>query len=111
LESIIAVLTNPLTVSVVMVVWGLVVKFVPALERVPNNLIWLQNTIIGILARIAAPEDAEAAGFLGAVGKGLVATFGPMLPIVQAMFARQVFETFIRPTLDLKRGIPGEPPH
>lgn len=86
-----------------MVLFGIAVKRFPFLASVPNNLIWLCNLILGVLAKLVGPTDAEAGGFFTAAAQGL----GWLWPVVQTMIARQLYETFVRPVEDLSGvGVP-----
>jgi hypothetical protein len=77
MDAILGLFQNPVVLQVVMFVWGLVVKYVPALEKVPNTLIPWMNFVIALLAQIGGPQTAHAAGFGGAV-------VGFFAPIVKA---------------------------
>jgi len=76
-----------------MVAFGVAVKRWPALAGLPNQLIWLFNLAIGVLAKLVGPEPAHA-GFFGDMWNGL----GWLWPPIQVVIARQIYETFIRPS-------------
>lgn len=86
---------NPMFASVLMVAWGIAVRYLPALKAWPNRLIPWMNVIIGLLVKLATPEQAHA-GIFGGLGHSL----GWMIVPFQVVIARQVFETWIRPTLE-----------
>jgi len=81
----------------IMLLFGIAVKRFPFLAGIPNNLIWLCNLILGIAAKLAGPTDAEAGGFFSVAWKSL----GWLWPPLQVMIARQLYETFVRPTEEL----------
>lgn len=91
----------PWITPLVMLLFGVAVKRFPFLAGLPNNLIWVGNLVIGILSKLVAPVPAEAGGFFSALGAGL----GWLLPPLQVMLARMVYETFVRPTEELA-GVP-----
>ncbi len=86
---------NPVLTTVAMVVWGMVVKYWPALAKVPNNLISIMNVLIGFLVKLVSPEPAHA-GLTEVAGTAANA-LGWAMPLLQAIAARQVHETFLRP--------------
>lgn len=87
----------PWLTPLIMVVWGMMVKRLPFLEKLPNQAIWLCNLIIGIAAKLVAPTDAHAGGFFSTAASAL----GWLWPPLQVVIARQVYETFVRPTEQL----------
>lgn len=88
------ILSNPMFVTGLMFVWGLLVKRAPFLAGIPNKLIPYMNVLIGIIAKLVAPTPAHAAsGTVEAITQGL----GWLAVLLQAIFARQLHETFIRP--------------
>jgi hypothetical protein len=89
-------LTSPLFVTLVMLAWGIVVRYNPSLKDLPNRLIVWMNVAIGVLAKLLAPDVAEAAGFFPTLG----AQLGWFIVPLQTIAARQLFETFVKPTLE-----------
>jgi hypothetical protein len=88
---------------IVMMLWGILVKRWSFLERLPNQLIWLCNLIIGYATKLLTPAEAHAAGFGGTIGHAL----GWAWPTIQVVLARLLYETFIRPSEELAGvGIP-----
>jgi hypothetical protein len=98
-------LDNPLFVSILMFLYGIAVKYIPALKEWPNRLIVWGNLLIGILAKLVAPEPAHA-GFFSDLGHSIGWTVVPL----EAFLARGIYETFVRPTLE-HFGIMGFPSH
>ena len=96
-------LDNPIVVAAIMLVWGLVVRYVPALKEFPNRMIVWCNLLIGVLAKLAMPEPAHA-GILGSIGHSL----GWMVVPLETFLARGLFETYLKPTLE-HLGIEGYP--
>ena len=94
---------NPLVVSLIMMLWGVFVRYFPAMKDFPNRAIWVTNIIIGILAKLVAPDPANAGAF-GDVVKNI----GWLIVPAQAMLARLLFETFLKPSLE-QVGILGYP--
>jgi hypothetical protein len=93
------IFNNPLFVSGLMLVWGMLVRYSPKFQAWPNRLIVWMNIAIGILAKIAAPDVAHAGG-LGGLFHGIGDALGPMLVPVEALLARTVFEGIVKPTLE-----------
>ena len=88
--------TNPFLVTFLIAAWGLAVKYLPALKNVPNRLTPLVTLLAAILAKIATPEPAHAGGFFSSIGHSL----GWLLPPIQVFVQRQIYETWIKPTLE-----------
>lgn len=97
------VLDNPLFVSFLMLVWGLLVRYAPFMQSWPNRMLPWMNLAIGVLAKLIAPETAHASVF-----SDLGHSLGWLIVPVEQILARQVFETFIKPTLE-HFGIVGYP--
>ena len=81
---------------VIMLLFGIAVKRFPVFEKLPNALIWLGNLLIGIAAKLVAGDPANAG-----TGQAMASSFGWLWPFLQAIFARQIYETFVRPTEQL----------
>ena len=96
-------LDNPLFVTALMLVWGLVIRYNPSFKEWPNRMIVWMNMAIGIIAKLVAPADAHA----GVLSDALHSVGWLAVPL-QATVARQVFETFVKPTLE-HFGIVGYP--
>lgn len=97
-----SLLSNAAFVTLLMFIWGLAVKHWPLLKPIPNNLMPFMNLVIGIIAKLAAPEPANAFDLSGAAA--IVANaLGWFLPLVQVIAARQLHETFFRPAHELRR--------
>lgn len=91
---------DPVLTTLALMAWGLVVKYVPQLKNVPNRLLPYMNLVIAVLIKIAAPQDANAGlfgGFFTKIGSNL----GWLLPFIQTILARQVYETWGRPTAEM----------
>lgn len=96
-------LDNPLVVSTVMLLFGIVVKYWPAMKEFPNRLIVVCNLVIGLAMKLLTPEQAHA-GFFQDLGHSL----GTVVIPLEAILARQMYETFLRPILE-HFGITGYP--
>jgi len=99
-------LDNPLFVSTLMFLWGFAVRYLPALKDWPNRLIVIMTGAIGVLAKLVAPEQANA-GFFNDLGHSL----GWLVVPAEQIIARQIFETFVKPILEHLgiRGFPARP--
>jgi len=86
---------NPFFVMLLQQAWGFAVKYLPWLEGWPNRLIPWMKLAIAILCKVVAPQEAHA-GFFTNLGHSL----GWFLPVVQTVITRQIYETFIKPTLE-----------
>lgn len=106
--DVLALLTNPATIVAVLFLWGLVVKYHPKLEGLPNALIPWMNAVIALLAKLAAPAAAHAGtlemahplvllSFWGGIG-------GFLTPVLQAgwqaVSASLIYEVFARTPLE-----------
>ena len=94
---------------VVMFIWGLLVKYLPALAKVPNWLIAWTNIIGYVATKLAGgPSNVHAgeivlhAGFFGNILPGIV----PVLigGFTNSIWARQLYEGFGRSLLEKKFG-------
>lgn len=85
-------------VVAVQFLWGLLVKHAPFLAKVPNRLIPVFNLIIAFIAKVWAPEAANA-GFFSGLVSGLGGLGGIIVPVLQTILARQLHETFVRPVI------------
>lgn len=94
---------NPIVVTALMFTWGICVRYMPALKDWPNRLIVVGTAVIGVLAKLVAPEVAHA----GAFGHFAHSLGWALIPL-QQIVARQVFETFVKPLLE-HAGIVGYP--
>jgi len=86
----------PWLTPLIMLAFGIAVKRWPLLAKIPNQLIWLGNLIIGIAAKLLGPDEAHA-GFFTTAWNGL----GWLWPPIQVIVARLLYETFVRPTEEL----------
>jgi hypothetical protein len=92
MEAIFGALQNPVILTVIQFMWGLLCKYAPALKNVPNASIPWVNFLIALLGALAGPATAQAAGF-GAVGGffGVVLSAGwsaIQTALIYEMFAR-----------------------
>ena len=99
------ILNSPIFVSALMLVWGLAVRYLPQLKEWPNRLIPWMTLLIGVFAKLVAPEEAHA-GVFGDLGRSL----GWMVVPLESLIARQIFETWVKPTLE-SIGVVGYPAH
>lgn len=80
-------------------VWGLATKYVPFLAKVPNSTIPYVGVIGYILAKLAGPQAAQAAGFnIGAVAPDLVSVI--LGGFTSSIWARQLYEGFGRSLIE-----------
>jgi len=79
-------------------VWGILVKYLPALKKVPNSLIGWSGAIIYCLSKLLGPSVAHAAGFdIGAVAPDVAGVL--IGGFTSCAWARGLFEGFGRPLL------------
>lgn len=86
---------------VVMFVWGLLVKYWPALAKVPNTLIPWLNVLIGLLGQLGGGAVAPPAVHTGFVAAGFAggawSFLGPVIAAGwQAVQASLIYEVFGR---------------
>jgi len=95
---------------ILMFAWGILVKYVPFLARIPNGIIPYLNVIGYIIAKFAIPE-ANAGGVSPEQAGGLFSIGGMILgSFTNAVWARQLYEGFGRLLLEnvfkLKKAVP-----
>lgn len=78
--------------------WGLVVKYVPFMAKVPNALIPWGNTILYVAGRLAVPPaHADTAGAVSAIPDAVCLILGGF---TSSIWARQLYEGFGRGLLE-----------
>lgn len=96
IASMLAALTPIMTVLVGM---GLVTKYAPFMQKIPNAVIPLLNAVIAFLMVFAGPAPAHA-GILGDFVHGLGAGAKVAGSLFLSVGARQIYESFFRPWLE-----------
>jgi hypothetical protein len=84
---------DPILTTGVLFAWGLLVKRIPALKALPNNLIPYMNLAIAVVGKLVTAEPANSS----CLGCKIVATMGWWLPLAQTTAAYLVYEAFVRP--------------
>ena len=83
---------------IVIFLWGLLCKYVPFMAKVPNVVIPWVGAVGYIVARLALPGEAHAAGFgpehAFAIGGVILGAF------TNAVWARQFYEGFGRSIME-----------
>lgn len=96
MDAILGMLQNPVILTVIQFTWGLVCKYLPRLKNIPNASIPWVNFVLALLAALAGPAPAAAAGFGGV----LVGFFGPVWQAGwSAIQAALIYEIFARAPL------------
>jgi hypothetical protein len=97
MDAILGALQNPVILTVIQFAWGLLCKYLPQLKAIPNASIPWVNFALALLATLAGPAPAAAAGFGGAL-------VGFFLPVMQAGWSAiqtaLIYEIFARAPLD-----------
>jgi hypothetical protein len=100
MDAILGSLQNPVILTVIQFSWGLVCKYVPKLKGIPNASIPWVNFVLALLATLAGPQPAAAAGF-GGLLVGFFATV--MQAGWSAIQTALIYEIFAR--VPLEKGI------
>lgn len=85
---------------VVLLLVGIVVKYVPAFGKWPNKVIPYLNVVVSFLAQVFGPSVANAA-LPGVVGVAAVSVADALVnSLFHSIIARQLYEGFARPVLE-----------
>lgn len=93
MDAVLGLLQNPLA----LVVFGLLVKYVPALAKIPNAGIPFLNALLAFLGQVAGPQPAHAGAFGPIAAFGFLSFLGPVGGAVwQSVQASLLHEFFLR---------------
>ena len=96
MDAILGALQNPVILTVIQFSWGLLCKYLPQLKAIPNASIPWVNFVLALLATLAGPAPAVAAGFGGV----LVGFFTPVFQAGwSAIQTALIYEIFARSPL------------
>lgn len=104
MEGILNALNNEQVLTVIVFVWGLVVKYHPAFAKWPNKFIPYMNVALALLARLAVPEAHAASGALASTGGFMV---GVLASVWTSVKASLMYEIFARAHINLP--VPRQP--
>jgi len=90
MDAILGAIQNPVILTVIQFLWGLVCKYAPALKAVPNASIPWVNFLIALIGALAGPQVAHAA-FGGAVGGFFGSVLGAGWTAIQTALIYEVF--------------------
>ncbi len=88
---------DPIVTTIALTLVGVAVKYFPFLSGVSNRLIPYINLLLAMLVKATTPEPAHAGGFLS----GVTMSLGWLLPFIQTIIARAVYETWGRPIAEM----------
>jgi hypothetical protein len=94
MDAFLGFLNNPVILTIVTVLWGLLVKYHSAFKKVPNALIPYFNAAITLLVKLGAASAASAATAAPVVSQPVMALLGASF--WQAVISSLVYEVFIR---------------
>ena len=104
MDAILGVLQNPVTLTAIQFAWGLLVKYLPALAKVPNASIPWVNFLVALVGALAGPQVAHAA-FGGAVGGFFGSVLGAGWSAIQTALIYEMFARAPLKYIGLKKAV------